>query len=49
MGQGQFLAAVPSFERAIALDPNFAMAYFMLGVAFNNASCSASRSTMPGT
>ena len=28
MGQGQFLAAVPSFERAIALDPNFAMAYF---------------------
>jgi serine/threonine protein kinase/tetratricopeptide (TPR) repeat protein len=37
MAQGQFLAAVPSFERAIALDPNFAMAYFMLGIAFNNA------------
>jgi serine/threonine protein kinase len=37
MDQGQFLAAVPLFERAIALDPNFAMAYFMLGVAFNNA------------
>jgi serine/threonine protein kinase/tetratricopeptide (TPR) repeat protein len=37
MVQGQFLAAVPLFERAIALDPNFAMAYFMLGVAFNNA------------
>jgi eukaryotic-like serine/threonine-protein kinase len=37
MGQGQFLAAVPSFERAIALDPNFAMAYFMLGNAFINA------------
>jgi len=37
MGQGQFLVAVPLFERAIALDPNFAMAYFMLGVAFNNA------------
>ncbi len=37
MGQGQFLAAVPLFERAIARDPNFAMAYFMLGVAFNNA------------
>jgi eukaryotic-like serine/threonine-protein kinase len=37
MGQGQFLAAVPLFERAVALDPNFAMAYFMLGVAFNNA------------
>jgi len=37
MGEGQFLAAVPSFERAIALDANFAMAYFMLGVAFDNA------------
>jgi serine/threonine protein kinase/tetratricopeptide (TPR) repeat protein len=37
MGHGQFLAAVPLFERAIAIDPNFAMAYFMLGVAFNNA------------
>ena len=37
MDQGQFLAAVPLFERAIALDPNFAMAYQYLGVAFNNA------------
>jgi eukaryotic-like serine/threonine-protein kinase len=37
MLQGQFLAAVPLFERAIALDPTFAMAYFMLGVAFDNA------------
>ncbi len=37
MEQGQFLAAVPLFERAIALDPNFAMAYFMLGNAFDNA------------
>jgi Tfp pilus assembly protein PilF/predicted Ser/Thr protein kinase len=37
MGQGQFLAAVPLFERAIAHDPNFAMAYFMLGAAFQNA------------
>jgi len=37
MGQGQFLAAVPSFERAVALDPNFAMAYLFLGIAFNNA------------
>src|SRR5262249_48660629 len=27
MAQGHFLAAVPLFERAIALDPNFAMAY----------------------
>ncbi len=37
MGQGQFLAAVPLFERATALDPNFAMAYLYLGVAFDNA------------
>ena len=37
MEQGQFLAAVPLFERAIALDSNFAMAYFMLGNAFYNA------------
>ncbi len=37
MGQGQFLEAVPLFERATALDPNFAMAYFMLGAAFQNA------------
>ena len=37
MGQGHFLAAVPLFERAIALDPNFAMAYFFLGAAFDTA------------
>ena len=35
--QGHFLAAVPLFERAIALDSNFAMAYYYLGIAFNNA------------
>jgi eukaryotic-like serine/threonine-protein kinase len=37
MGQGRFLAAIPLFKRAIALDPNFAMAYQSLGTAFNNA------------
>ena len=37
MAQGHFLAAVPLFERAIAIDPNFAMAYYYLGVAFDNA------------
>ncbi len=37
MGRGQFLAAVPLFERAIALDPKFATAYYFLGVAFENA------------
>ena len=39
MSQGRFLAARPLFERAIALDPNFAMAYHYLG----------SLSTMLGT
>jgi eukaryotic-like serine/threonine-protein kinase len=37
MDQGRFLAAVPSFERAIALDPNFAMAYVGLSSAYFNA------------
>jgi eukaryotic-like serine/threonine-protein kinase len=37
LDQGRFLAARPLFERAIALDPNFATAYFYVGVAFNNA------------
>jgi eukaryotic-like serine/threonine-protein kinase len=37
LSQGQFLAAVPLFERAIAVDPNFAMAYYFLGTAFDNA------------
>jgi tetratricopeptide (TPR) repeat protein len=37
MGRGHFLAAVPLFERATAIDPNFAMAYYYLGVAFDNA------------
>ena len=37
LSQGRFLAAVPLFERAIALDPDFAMAYLRLSTAFNNA------------
>jgi eukaryotic-like serine/threonine-protein kinase len=37
LSQGQFLAARPLFERAVALDPNFAMAYFYVSIAFNNA------------
>ena len=37
LSQGRFLAAVPLFERAIALDPNFAAAYRSLATAFNNA------------
>jgi tetratricopeptide (TPR) repeat protein len=37
LGHGRFLAARPMFERAIALDPNFAMAYHYLAIAFGNA------------
>ena len=37
LGRGRFLAAVPLFERAIVLDPNFAMAYNHLSTSFNNA------------
>ena len=35
--QGRFLASIPIFQRAIAADPNFAMAYQYLAVAFGNA------------
>ena len=35
--RGRFLAAVPLFERATALDPNFAAAFNSLSTAFNNA------------
>lgn len=37
MRQGRFLATVPLWERAIAIDPNFAMAYYYLGIAFDQA------------
>jgi eukaryotic-like serine/threonine-protein kinase len=37
MAQGHFLDAIPLFERAAAIDPDFAMAYYFLGVAFDNA------------
>jgi serine/threonine protein kinase/tetratricopeptide (TPR) repeat protein len=35
-GNGDPTAAVSSFQRAISLDPNFAMAYAVLGTAYNN-------------
>ena len=35
-GKADFTAAVPLFERAIQLDPNFAMAYAMLGTTYHN-------------
>lgn len=37
MGQGHFLAAVPLFERATAVDPNFALAYYLEGIAYEQA------------
>jgi tetratricopeptide (TPR) repeat protein len=36
MEKSQTVAAIASFERAIALDPKFAMAYYHLGAAFEN-------------
>jgi serine/threonine protein kinase/Flp pilus assembly protein TadD len=35
-GTGEELDAVPHYQRAIELDPNFAMAYARLGTAYNN-------------
>lgn len=37
MAPGQFRASIPLFERAIAIDPNFAEAYYLLGVAYEQA------------
>ena len=37
LDQGHFLAAIPLLERAIAIDPNFAIAYSFLGGAFFTA------------
>jgi eukaryotic-like serine/threonine-protein kinase len=37
MKQGQFRAALPLFERAISIDPKFTMAYYLIGVVFEQA------------
>lgn len=37
MGQGHFRAAIPLFERAITIDQNFAMAYYLRGIAYEQA------------
>lgn len=37
MAPGQFRASIPLFERAVAIDPNFAEAYHLLGVAYEQA------------
>jgi tetratricopeptide (TPR) repeat protein len=36
VGKNDYYAAIPSFQRAIHLDPNFAMAYASLGVAYSD-------------
>ena len=33
---GDEMAAIPDYQRAIELDPNFAMAYARLGTVYNN-------------
>jgi tRNA A-37 threonylcarbamoyl transferase component Bud32/tetratricopeptide (TPR) repeat protein len=35
--QDQFLAAIPFLQHAIELDPNFAMAYSLLGISYRNS------------
>lgn len=48
MGHGRFLAAVPLFERAAALDQNFAAAYQYLSIAADNAGDRARRDEYSG-
>jgi Flp pilus assembly protein TadD/predicted Ser/Thr protein kinase len=36
VAKGDFTGAVPLFQHAIALDPNFAMAYALLGTSYHN-------------
>jgi eukaryotic-like serine/threonine-protein kinase len=37
MEPGHFLAAVPLFERAVAIDPKFTMAYYLMAIAYEQA------------
>jgi eukaryotic-like serine/threonine-protein kinase len=37
LSQGQFLTAIPFFQRATELDPNFAMAYSLISIGYSNA------------
>src|SRR5262249_9560034 len=43
MNRGRFPATAPLWERAIAIDPKFAMAYYYLGVLFDQAGDMARR------
>jgi eukaryotic-like serine/threonine-protein kinase len=38
MPKADYAAAIPSFQRAISIDPNFAMAYARLGTCYSNVS-----------
>jgi tetratricopeptide (TPR) repeat protein/predicted Ser/Thr protein kinase len=42
MEKSQTVAAIASFDRAIAIDPNFAMAYYYLSIGFDNVGDMAS-------
>ena len=46
MEKSQTVAAIASFQRAIAIDPNFAIAYYYLSIAFDNAGDMASAGNM---
>lgn len=37
MGRGQFRSSIPLFDRAITIDPKFAAAYYLLGIAYEQA------------
>jgi eukaryotic-like serine/threonine-protein kinase len=37
MNPGHYMSAIPLFERAIAIDPHFTMAYYLLGIAYEQA------------
>jgi DNA-binding winged helix-turn-helix (wHTH) protein/Flp pilus assembly protein TadD len=41
-GRGDWSASVPFFQRAVSLDPNFAIAYARLGMAYRNLGQTAS-------
>ena len=45
VGKGDFAASIPHFQRAIELDPTFAMAYAMLGINYFNLGESTSAIT----
>ena len=47
-GKGDYAAAMPLLQHAIQLDPNFAMAYAMLGTTYHNSARRSWRHKTPG-